>query len=214
MRFHKEHLRVGQIAPDFNGITKDGEPLDFYHWTYGSWGFLFSFSSRRTPVCATEVANIEAQIGAFRERNVRPIGVAIETPEELEHGCRHIHSFFDDLHFPLVVDRDREIAASYEMLHHETMLTLTHRRTVITDPNRVVRAILDYPFEVGRSVDELLRVIDGLQTADRHGVVIPADWAKGEQVLLPSGYTDAEAERLHPGRWRKLGECFRVLEIE
>jgi peroxiredoxin 2/4 len=60
------------------------------------------------------------------------------------------------------------------------------RAVFAIDPKRKIRAILYYPMQLGRSVDELLRIFDGLQTADQGGVSIPCDWVPGQPVIVPA----------------------------
>jgi peroxiredoxin 2/4 len=62
------------------------------------------------------------------------------------------------------------------------------------DPKRKLRAMIDHPLNLGRNFDEVLRVIDGLQTADEHGVACPADWRPGQPVIVPPPATSAAAE--------------------
>jgi peroxiredoxin (alkyl hydroperoxide reductase subunit C) len=82
------------------------------------------------------------------------------------------------------------------MLHTNTSATMTVRAVFLIDPKRVVRALVYYPMNVGRNVDEIVRLLDALQCADKNGVACPVNWKKGDMVIVPPPKTETEvAER-------------------
>jgi peroxiredoxin (alkyl hydroperoxide reductase subunit C) len=105
-----------------------------------------------------------------------------------------------EIPYPLIADLDMAVAQKYGMLHPGASSTATVRAVFIIDPKKNIRAMVYYPMNVGRNVDELLRLIDGLQTADKHGVAIPVNWQPGDKVVVPAPKTVADvAERsTHP----------------
>jgi peroxiredoxin (alkyl hydroperoxide reductase subunit C) len=80
------------------------------------------------------------------------------------------------------------------MLHEASSATAAVRCVFFIDPARKLRAMIYYPLNVGRNFDEVLRVVDALQTVDKHGVACPADWRPGQKVIVPPPTTAAQAE--------------------
>lgn len=100
------------------------------------------------------------------------------------------------INFPLVVDNNFEVSLLYGMVSPGENKAGTNIRSVfIINPENKVRAILHYPNEVGRNVDELKRTIIALQTTDKGNVVTPANWNPGDDVMI-MGLTPSEEERL------------------
>jgi len=82
---------------------------------------------------------------------------------------------------------------------------VTVRAVFVIDPKRVIRAIVYYPLNVGRNIDEITRLVDGLQTADKHGVACPVNWKPGEKVIVPPPKTEKEvADRMGNKDYEKL----------
>jgi peroxiredoxin (alkyl hydroperoxide reductase subunit C) len=97
--------------------------------------------------------------------------------------------------FPVIADLDQKVSQAYGLVHHVASETATVRAVFAIDPRGNVRALLYYPMQLGRSVAELLRVFEGLQTADTNGVSCPANWLPGQQVIVPAPSTTADAVR-------------------
>jgi peroxiredoxin 2/4 len=88
------------------------------------------------------------------------------------------------------------VSKLYGMLHPGASATATVRAVFVIDPKGIVRALVYYPMNVGRNVDEVKRLLVALQTADAHGVACPVNWKLGEKVIVPPPKTEAEvAER-------------------
>ncbi len=98
------------------------------------------------------------------------------------------------LAFPLIADLDMRVAKTYGMLHPNESTTEAVRALFVIDPKRVVRALIYYPLNVGRSVDEVLRLLDGLQLASEHGMAAPVGWKQGEPVVVPPPKTLADVD--------------------
>ncbi len=90
------------------------------------------------------------------------------------------------------------------MVHPKLSDITTVRSVFVIDPNKTIRSILTYPNTTGRNFDEILRVLDSLQTADRHSIVTPANWSPGERVLVPFELSDDDAAQ-------KFGSVEKVL---
>jgi peroxiredoxin (alkyl hydroperoxide reductase subunit C) len=97
------------------------------------------------------------------------------------------------IRFPIIADLDQKVARLYGMVHKASADTATVRCVFVIDPKRTVRAMIYYPMSVGRNIDEIVRVIDALQTADKHGVACPANWRPGQDVIVPPPKTASDA---------------------
>ena len=104
--------------------------------------------------------------------------------------------------YPMVADIDMRVSNLYGMIHPGASTTATVRAVFVIDPKRIVRALIYYPMNVGRNVDEVVRLITALQTADKHACATPVNWKKGDKVIVPPPKTVKEVEeRLsHPDR--------------
>ena len=97
--------------------------------------------------------------------------------------------------FPLIADLDQKVSQAYGLVHEAVNDTAAVRAVFFIDPKGNVRALLYYPMQLGRNVDELLRVFEGLQTADANGVSCPANWRAGDAVIVPAPATLEDAAK-------------------
>lgn len=186
--------RINEIAPDFEAKSTQGVTrLSDYK---GKWVMLFSHPADFTPVCSTEFMAFARRYPEFQALNVQPIGVSIDSVFSHIAWVRSMEEIGQcKIPFPVLADLDMKVAQSYGMIHPATSDTAPIRAVFFIDPKQVIRAILYYPQSTGRSVDELLRVFEALQTTDAHGVSTPVDWQKGGTVVMPPPQTQADAEK-------------------
>ena len=183
--------RIGDVAPDFTCVTTQGE-INFHEWMGEGWTMLFSHPADFTPVCSTELSELARREGEFTERNTKLIGLSIDSIHSHLAWRENLKQIMDtEIPYPLIADIDMKVAGKYGMIHPGAASTVTVRAVFIIDPNKVVRALVYYPLNVGRNVDELIRLIDGLQTTDKHGVATPVNWVPGESVVVPPPKTEA-----------------------
>ena len=190
-------LELNGPAPDFEAITTHG-PIQLSQWNPDKWVILFSHPADFTPVCTTEFmafATLEAEL---TKKNVVLLGNSIDSIHSHIAWVRNIKQNFDiDINFPIIADLDMKVAKLYGMLHKASSATAAVRTVFFIDPARKLRAMISYPLNVGRNFDEIVRVIDALQTVDKHGVACPANWRPGEKVIVPPpSTTKAAAERV------------------
>ena len=100
-----------------------------------------------------------------------------------------------DIPFPVIADLDMKVANLFGMIHPAAKTTSTVRCVFFIDPDQKLRAMLYYPLNVGRNMQEILRIIDALQTADKNNCSLPANWQPGEAVIVPPPSTQAGAEK-------------------
>lgn len=191
--------RLGMAAPMFEAVTTHGKiRLDDFR---GGWVVLFSHPADFTPVCTTEFLAFAAIAPDLRKRNVELLGLSIDSPTSHIAWVRNIKEKFGvDIPFPIIADSNKDVATLYGMVSPGESKTETSRCVFVIDPNGIVRAMIYYPLTTGRNTDEIIRLIDALQTTDKHGVATPANWKPGEKVIVPPPATMEDVEaRLKAG---------------
>lgn len=206
-------IRIGDIAPDFSVDSTTGL-IQFHDWIAGSWVFFFSHPADYTPVCTTEMGRTSQLIKEFEKRNCKPLGLSTDTVEEHLNWIDDVNDTQNTvLTFPIVADSDLAIAKLYEMIHPSQSETAAVRSVFIIDPNKKVRLTMTYPMSVGRNFDEILRVIDALQTSDEKQIATPADWRPGDKVIIPPSITNEVAKDIFPQGWTELRPYLRLTSV-
>lgn len=187
--------RLGMPAPRFEAVTTHGTiHLEDFK---GSWLILFSHPADFTPVCTTEFIAFAQVQDKLRELNCELMGLSIDSVYSHIAWARNVEEKMGvKIDFPIIADLNKEVAVLYGMVMPGESKTETSRCVFIIDPDQVMRAMIYYPLTTGRNVDEIVRVIQALQTTDEHQVATPANWRPGDKVILPPpGTMDAAAER-------------------
>lgn len=189
--------RIGDQAPDFKAMTTHGE-INFREWQGGDWVVLFSHPADFTPVCSTELAEFARRNEDFKRRGVKLIGNSIDSIHSHLAWLQNLAQIMDvRIPYPLIADLNTKVAQAFGMIHPGASETVTVRALFIIDPKHTIRTLIYYPLNVGRNVDEVLRAVDALQTADKHAVACPVNWKPGDKVIVPAPKTEAQvAERL------------------
>ncbi|HKM01725.1 MAG TPA: peroxiredoxin [Sedimentibacter sp.] len=188
----RQCLTIGRIAPDFTAQTTEG-PVTMSQFR-GKWVLLFSHPGDFTPVCTSEFIAFAQLNEEFVKRNVQLLGISIDS------NPSHLGWFYDilqmtgiEMPFPLIADRDANVAELYGMVNPDRIYEQSVRDVFFIDPNQRIRAILAYPATNGRNMYELLRLIDALQVSTTYGVSTPANWMPGDPVIVPVAQTLDEA---------------------
>ncbi len=172
-----------------------------------------------TPVCTTELGSLARMKPEFDKRNVKVIGLSVDPVAD------HV-KWLDDIKdvtgmkpdYPIIADEDLKIAKLYNMLEGDAGTTSMGRtavdnqtvRTVfIIRPDKRIGLFLTYPMATGRNFMELLRSIDSMQLTAKHKVATPADWKKGEEVIIVPAVKDDEAKKLFPDGWNAVKPYLR-----
>jgi len=206
-------LRLGDTAPNFQVDTTTGK-IDFHDWIGDSWCFFFSHPADFTPVCTTEMGRTAQLAKEFAARNVKPLGLSTDTVEEHNKWIEDVNDTQNTtLEFPIVADPDNKISELYEMIHPGESDTAAVRSVYIIDPNKKIRLMMTYPMSVGRNFDEILRVIDALQTSDKHGIATPADWTPGDKVIIPPTVSNEEAKQKFPQGFDEIRSYLRYTKV-
>jgi len=169
---------VGQKAPDFNIATAQGDGSGFGRVSLsdykGKWLVLFFYPLDFTFVCPTEITAYSKKYDDFKALGADVLGVSIDS----EHSHKAwINSDLGRLKFPLGADLTKKLSSDYGVLIEDAGIAL--RGLFIIDPEGVVRYSVVHDLNVGRSVDETIRVLKALQT----GGLCPVDWEDGDALL-------------------------------
>ncbi len=190
----KTLLILGEKVPDFEAVTTHGKIKlsDFS----GKWVILFSHPADFTPVCTTEFIGFSKIHDELVKRNVKLIGLSIDSIYSHIAWVRRIKEKLGvEIPFPVIADLDMKVANLFGMIHPGESSTAAVRCVFVIDPELKLRAMIYYPLNAGRNMDEILRLIDALQTADKYKVALPANWRPGEKVIVPPPGTQESAEK-------------------
>ena len=189
---------IGETFPSMEVQTTHGVmnlPEDYK----GKWFVFFSHPADFTPVCTTEFVAFQKRYDKFRELNCELIGLSIDQVFSHIKWVEWINEKLGvEIEFPVIAD-DTGIVSKRLGLIHPGKGTNTVRAVFIVDPQGVIRAILYYPQELGRNMDEILRMVRGLQIVDGEGVAMPANWPEnelvGDSVIIPPAKTVEDAKK-------------------
>lgn len=150
----------------------------------------------------------------FDARDTKPLGLSTDSVVEHLSWIKDVNETQNTkLKFPIIADADLKIAKLYDMIHPEQSNTEAVRSVFIIDPHKKIRLMMTYPMNVGRNFDEILRVIDALQLADAKSIATPADWQKGDPVIIPPSIDNEKAKALFPQGWNEVRPYLRLTEI-
>ncbi len=181
--------RIGDPAPDFSARTTQGALT--LSDLRGQWVLLFSHPADFTPVCTSEFIAFSKAADRFATLDCRLVGLSVDSlPSHLAWLEAIRVSFGVRVPFPVVEDPSMAIARAYGMLDGAAESSATVRGVYVIDPAGVIRAITWYPASVGRSVEELLRLLQALQQVDRAEVLTPEGWHPGDDVVVPGELTE------------------------
>ena len=191
---------IGEIAPKFTAESTLG-PITFPDDNNSKWTILFSHPADFTAVCSTEILELARMQEEFEKLNTRIMVIStdavsshIEWVKSLE-SLRYKDSVPIKIKFPLISDKSLEISRKYGMIHANSSTTKDVRGVFIISPDDKIAAIIFYPMNVGRNLEEVKRVLEALQTSEKHNVLMPANWTPGQDVMLPSPKTSTEVEK-------------------
>ncbi|KAI8805057.1 cysteine peroxiredoxin [Cladochytrium replicatum] len=213
-------LRLGDVAPNFVAKTTKGE-IDFHKWKEGSWAVFFSHPADFTPVCTTELGAVAKLAGEYAKRGVKEIGLSVNELADHELWIKDIEETQGGkVEYPIIADADRKVSVLYDMLDYQDAtnidkkgLPLTVRSLFIIDPKNIIRTIIAYPASTGRNYDEVLRVIDSLQLADKKRIATPVNWRPGDDVIIHVSVSNEEADKLFPG-YKVIKPYLRTVKLQ
>lgn len=175
-------LRIGDPAPDFQARTSCGiKKLSDFR---GRWLIFFSHPADFTPVCTTEFVALAHRIDEFDALNCALLGLSVDSLYAHLAWIHAIHDHFDvTIPFPIIEDPSMAVGRTFGMIDDTATDSSTMRTTYFIDPEGTIRATTCYPHDVGRSVDEMLRMLAALQTVSEGKVLTPEGWHPGDNAL-------------------------------
>ena len=211
-------LKINSMSPDFEAKTSEGD-ISFHEWLGDSWGVLFSHPKDFTPVCTTELGVLAGMKDEFDKRNVKVIGLSVDGVDD------HI-KWLDDIKdvsgirptYPIIADEDLKVAKLFNMLEGDAGTSSMGRTAVdnetvrtifVVRPDKRIGLYLTYPMATGRNFHEILRAIDSMQLTANHKVATPANWKKGEDVVILPAVKNEEAEKIYPDGWETVKPYLR-----
>ncbi len=190
---------IGQEVPHFTALTTRGE-VNFPEDYKGKWVVLFSHPADFTPVCTTEFVAFQKRYDKFKKLNCELIGLSIDQVFSHIKWVNWIKDNLDtEIQFPIIADDRGQVAELFGMIHPGKGNN-TVRAVFVVDPNGVLRTVLYYPQELGRNMDEILRIVEGLQICDSKDVALPANWPENELIkddliIAPAADVETAAKR-------------------
>jgi peroxiredoxin 2/4 len=178
---------LGDKFPEMEVQTSEGQ-MKLPEAYKGKWFILFSHPGDFTPVCTTEFYAFQKRYPEFKKLNTELIGFSVDQVHSHIKWIEWIKDNLDlQIEFPIIADTGK--VANTLGLIHPNKGTNTVRAVFIIDPKGIIRAILYYPQELGRNMDEFLRMIKGFQKSEKEKVAIPANWPEneliGDEVIIP-----------------------------
>jgi len=180
---------VGKNAPDFNAtaVEKD-QIIDNFTLSQfkGQYVVLFFYPLDFTFVCPTELHAFSEKLDEFEKRNVKVIGVSIDS--HFSHlawlNTPRSKGGIQGVTYPIVSDLNKSISSDYDVLVDGA--GIAYRGLFLLDKDHVVRHQVVNDLPLGRSVSETLRMVDALQFTEKHGEVCPANWNQGDKSMKPT----------------------------
>jgi len=202
---------LGEDFPKIKVQTTHGEIglPDYYR---GKWFVLFSHPADFTPVCTTEFVAFQKRYEKFKKLNCELIGLSIDQVFSHIKWVEWIkEKLGTEIQFPIIADDTGKVAEMLGLIHPEKG-TNTVRAVFVVDDKGKIRIILYYPQELGRNIDEILRVVEAIQISDKHEVAMPANWPDneilGDNVIIPPAKDEKTAkQRLEMAKKGEI-ECF------
>lgn len=194
-------LRINDTIPDLTVETDQGE-FSLHEFIGDNWAILFSHPKDFTPVCTTEFGAVAQLADEWEKRNTKVIGVSVDGVEDHKKWKNDIEQFAGSkAGFPIIADEELKVSKAFDMLPAEAYMpdgrtpndSATVRSVFIIGPDKTLKLSMTYPMNVGRNFAEVLRALDGLQTAAKHSVATPANWNVGDDVVIPTAVSDDDA---------------------
>jgi peroxiredoxin (alkyl hydroperoxide reductase subunit C) len=181
---------IGSTAPSFSANSTQGK-LKFPNDFGKSWKILFSHPQDFTPVCSSELLELANLQGEFDKLGVKIAIISTDNVDQHKLWVAHLEEIDyrgrgkQVINFPVIEDNNKTASKLYGMLHEPVSSNKDIRGVFIIDPENMVRSINFYPMQVGRNMDEIVRLVEALQTVDQTKVLTPANWKPGEDVMVP-----------------------------
>lgn len=181
---------LGDKAPAFTAESTEGTiefPADYKK----EWKILFCHPADFTPVCSSELLELGAMQSEFDKLGAKLVVLSTDRLDTHEQWVKSLETVkynnndLVDINFPLIADNTHSIARQYGMIQPNTNTSKDVRGVYFIGPDNTIRAMLFYPMNIGRNMDEIKRMLIAMQTADANHILTPADWQPGGDVFVP-----------------------------
>ena len=197
---------IGEEFPKMEVVTTQGVsnlPGDYK----GKWFILFIHPADFTPVCTTEFVAFQNLMGEFKKLNTELIALSVDQVFSHIKWVQWIKEELKvEIQFPVIADDTGNVSKKLSLIHPGKGSN-TVRAVFIIDPEGIIRSIIYYPQELGRNMDEIVRMVKGLQISDKEKVALPAGWPDNElvkdHVIIPPA-SDIETAEKRPKEY----DCF------
>ncbi len=201
---------LGDKFPEMTVQTTQGQ-LNLPKAFEGKWMVLFSHPADFTPVCTTEFVAFQKRYSQFKNLNCQLVGMSVDQVFSHIKWEEWIKEKLNtEIEFPIIADTG-EVAQKLGLIHPGKG-TNTVRAVFVVDPAGIIRTIFYYPQELGRNIDEIVRVVKALQIADKNKVAMPANWPEnevvGDHVILPPATDRKTAQARLVEAERGTYQCF------
>ena len=205
-------LRINNEAPDFTAETTEGT-ISFHEWIGDGWAILFSHPKDFTPVCTTELGAVAGLKKEFDERDCKIMGISVDAVSDHKAWSKDIEaSQGNPVNYPLVGDPELKVVKLYDMLPADAGDTsegrtpvdnATARSVFVIGPDKKIKATLTYPMSTGRNFAEILRLLDSCQLTANEQLATPANWEKGQDVIILPSVSNEDAKAKYPDGWEQ-----------
>jgi len=212
-------LKLGDTAPDFEAETTEGK-IKFHDWVGTGWAVVFSHPKDSTPVCTTELGYMAGLKPEFEKRGCKIIGLSVDPVTDHQRWAKDIQDTSGHaVTYPMIGDPELKVAKLYDMLPESAGSTsqgrtpadnATVRSVFVIGPDKKVKAMLTYPMSTGRNFDEVLRLLDSCQLTSKHKVATPVNWKQGQDVIIVTAVSDADAKGMFPAGWKAPKPYIRI----
>jgi peroxiredoxin (alkyl hydroperoxide reductase subunit C) len=205
--------------PEMKVVTTHGEiELPNYYTSQGKGFILFSHPADFTPVCTTEFVEFQKRYEEFKKEGFELIGLSVDQVFSHIKWVDWIKEKLGvEIEFPIIADDTGEVAKALGMIPEGK--TKTIRSVYIVDKNGIIHAVISYPYDIGRNIDEILRFVKALNTSQANGVATPANWGVksiewrensliGDKVIVPPAADINTAKQRLEAAERGEIECF------
>lgn len=192
---------LGDQAPKFTAMSTSGK-INFPDDYFAKWKIILSHPAAFTPVCTSELLELAYLQDDFNKLNTQLLVLStdginsnIQWVESME-TIGYKNNLRVKIKFPLISDTGLEISRAYGMIHPNSNSTKNIRAVYIIDPDDKISAILYYPNNIGRNMNEIKRTLEALQEVYKKDVLAPANWEQGKDLMLKSPETKEDADKL------------------
>jgi peroxiredoxin (alkyl hydroperoxide reductase subunit C) len=209
-------LLIGDTFPTIEVRTTNGD-ITLPDGFAGHWFVFFSHPGDFTPVCTTEFVGFQKRADQFAALDAKLIGLSVDDIDDHHAWIAWMSDHLQiGVEFPIIDDKDRSVSLTLGMLRPDQIESVTARSVIVVAPRGVVRTILEYPQELGRNMDEIVRIVKGLQLFDATHLMAPANWPNneiiGDKVLVPPS-TELSASQVADQHVTQLSDWFRYRAV-